>query len=75
MIYASYEVGTQSSSAEVNADFIKMPDVQVVREQLADRIVAATGIECNYDSTFINGKENGCAAVAPSVHLDRHGRA
>ena len=57
MIFASYEVGTQSSSAEVNADFIKISDVQAVRQQLADRIVAATGIESNYDSTFINGKE------------------
>jgi putative ABC transport system permease protein len=57
MIFASYEVGTQSSSAEVNADFIKISDVQALRQQLADRIVAATGIESNYDSTFISGKE------------------
>src|ERR1700761_1177593 len=57
MIFASYEVGTQASSAEVNADFVKISDVQAVREQLAGRIVAATGIESNYDSTFINGKE------------------
>ncbi len=57
MIFASYEVGTQASSAEVNADFIKIADVQAVREQLGGRIVAATGIESNYDSTFINGKE------------------
>src|SRR4030081_569190 len=45
MIFASYEVGTQQSSAEVNADFIKASDVQAVRDQLASRIVAATGIE------------------------------
>jgi putative ABC transport system permease protein len=57
MIFASYEVGTQSSSAEVNADFIKTSDVAVVRQQLAGSITAATGIESNYDSTFINGKE------------------
>jgi putative ABC transport system permease protein len=57
MIFASYEVGTQSSSAEVNADFVKISDVQAIRQQLGDRIVAATGIESNYDSTFINGKE------------------
>jgi putative ABC transport system permease protein len=57
MIFASYEVGTQSSSAEVNADFVKISDVQAVRQQLGNRIVAATGIESNYDSTFINGKE------------------
>jgi putative ABC transport system permease protein len=57
MIFASYEVGSQSSAAEVNADFVKISDVQAIRQDLADRIVAATGIESNYDSTFINGKE------------------
>jgi putative ABC transport system permease protein len=57
MIFASYEVGTQESSAEVNADFIKNADVQAVRDQLAGRIVAATGIENNYDSMFLSGKE------------------
>jgi len=57
MIFASYEAGTQSSSAEVNADYIKISDVQAIRGQLAGSIVAATGIEVNYDSTFINGKE------------------
>jgi putative ABC transport system permease protein len=57
MIFASYEVGSQSSAAEVNADFVKIADVQAVRQQLSDRIVAATGIESNYDSTFIDGKE------------------
>jgi putative ABC transport system permease protein len=57
MIFASYEVGTQASSAEVNADFIKVSDVQAVRRQLVGSIAAATGIESNYDATFINGKE------------------
>jgi putative ABC transport system permease protein len=57
MVFASYEVGTQQSSAEVNADFIKASDVQAIRDQLGDRIIAATGIESNYDTMFINGKE------------------
>ncbi len=57
MIYASYEVGTQSSSAEVNSDFIKIADMRAIREELAGRIVAATGIENNYDTMFLNGKE------------------
>jgi putative ABC transport system permease protein len=57
MIFASYEVATQSSSAEVNADFIKVSDVKAIREELAGRIVAATGIETNYDTMFFNGKE------------------
>ncbi len=57
MIFASYEIGTQSSSAEVSGDFIKTGDVQAVRTQLAARITAATGIESNYDSMFLNGRE------------------
>lgn len=57
MIFASYEVGSQQSSAEVNADFVKIADVEAIRAQLADRIVAATGIMSNYDAMFINGRE------------------
>jgi putative ABC transport system permease protein len=57
MIFASYEIGTQSSSAEVSGDFIKTGDVQAVRDELAPRITAATGIESNYDSMFIDGRE------------------
>lgn len=57
MVFASYEVGTQQSGAEVNADFIKTADVNAIRTQLADRIVASTGIMTNYDALFINGKE------------------
>ena len=57
MIFASYEVGTQQSNAEITADFIKTSDVEAIREQLASRIVAATGIESNYDLMFINGRE------------------
>ncbi len=57
MIFASYEVGSQQSSSEVNADFIKMSDIQAVREQFSNRIVAATGIESNIDSMFIDGRE------------------
>jgi putative ABC transport system permease protein len=57
MIFASYEVGTQESSAEVNADFVKISDVQAMRQNLASQIVAATGIESNYDAIFIDGRE------------------
>src|SRR3984957_11294538 len=44
MIFASYTVGGQQGAAEVNADFVKNSDVQALRDQLAGRIVAATGI-------------------------------
>ena len=57
MIFASYHVGTQASTAEVSADFIKTGDVQAIREQLAPQITAATAVESNYDSMFLNGKQ------------------
>lgn len=57
MIFAAYEVGTQASGAEVSADYINTSDVQAIREQLTARITAATGVEGNYDSMFLNGRE------------------
>jgi putative ABC transport system permease protein len=57
MIFAQYEVGNQQTAAAVDADFIKMNDVKRVREELADRIVAATPIMNNFDRMVIQGKE------------------
>src|ERR1700734_1773477 len=48
MIFAYYEAGNQSAT-QADADFVKMADVDAVRERLADRIVAATGISTNFD--------------------------
>ncbi len=55
--FAHTKVAAQSSSAEVSADYIKSSDIQAVREQLTAKITAATGIESNYDSMFINARE------------------
>jgi putative ABC transport system permease protein len=56
MVYAQYEAGN-NTSAKVDADFIKVADVEAVRKQIPDRIVAATGIMTNYDRMMIQGKE------------------
>ena len=56
MIYAQYEAGN-NTSAKVDADFLKLADIEAVRQQLADRIVAATGIMTNFDRMLIQGKE------------------
>ncbi|MCC6858725.1 MAG: ABC transporter permease [Bryobacterales bacterium] len=55
MIFAYYEVAGQGST-QVEADFIKMEDVEAVRRQLGDRIVAATGIISNDDQMVIGGR-------------------
>jgi putative ABC transport system permease protein len=56
MIFAFYEAGNQSAT-QADADFVKRADVDAVRERLADRIVAATGISTNFDRILIGGKE------------------
>src|SRR5439155_14334474 len=56
MIFAYYAAGGQSSIRS-DADFIKMADVDAVRQQLENRIVAATGVMTNYDRMLIGNKE------------------
>jgi putative ABC transport system permease protein len=62
LIYAQYSAGTNSST-KVDADFIKMSDVDAVRQQLGSRIVAATGVMSNSGRLLINGKEQDVSAI------------
>jgi hypothetical protein len=62
MVYAQYEAGT-NTSAPVSADFIKFSDVEAVRRQFAERIVAATGVMVNYDRIRIEGKDQDIAVI------------
>src|SRR6185503_13168227 len=57
MVFAQYEIGSQQTNAQVDADFIKLSDVEAVREQLSDRIVAATGIMTTFDRMRLAGKD------------------
>ena len=49
LIYASYEAGSQTAT-QVDADFVKLADVEAVRQQFGDRITAATGVMTSYDT-------------------------
>ncbi|MCC6291025.1 MAG: ABC transporter permease [Bryobacterales bacterium] len=62
MIYAFYEAGSQTAT-NIDADFVKMADVEAVREQLGPRITAATGIMSNYDRLVIEGREQDVAVL------------
>ncbi len=62
LIYAQYSAGTNNST-QVDADFIKLADVQAVRDQLGNRIVAATGVMTNYGRLLINGKEQDVSVI------------
>jgi putative ABC transport system permease protein len=57
IIYAQYSVGSQQSAGQVAADYIKIADVEAVREQLGGRIIAATGIMQTFDRMVIRGRE------------------
>jgi putative ABC transport system permease protein len=56
MIYAYLEAGGMTAR-NVDADYLKMADVNAVREELDGRIVAATGVMTNFDRLVIQGKE------------------
>ncbi len=56
MIYAYYEAGSKAART-AGADFIKMADVEAVRDALGDRIIAATGVMTSYDTMMIQGRE------------------
>jgi putative ABC transport system permease protein len=56
IIYAYYETAGQAN-AQVEADYVKMADVEAVREQLGPSIVAATGVMTSFDHLMIQGRE------------------
>src|ERR1700676_1845044 len=52
LIYAQYSAGTNTST-KVDADFIKLADVEAVRHQFFSRIIATTGVMTNYGRMLI----------------------
>ncbi len=67
LIYGQYEAGA-NSSIKVDADFIKIADVDAIRRQLGSQIVAATGIITNYDRIVIGGKEQDVSVIGSDEH-------
>ncbi len=55
LVYANYVTGGQNV-AKVEADFVKLSDVQAIRDALGNRIVAATAVMQNNDQIVLNGK-------------------
>src|SRR5579864_6882233 len=62
LIYGQYSAGTNTST-KVDADFIKLSDVEAVRKQFGSRLVAATGVMTNYGRLLINGKEQDVSVI------------
>jgi putative ABC transport system permease protein len=63
LIYAQYESGNNTASAAAAADYVKIADVDAVREQLGSRIVAATGVMNSFDRMRIQGGEEDVAII------------
>ena len=63
LIYAQYDGGNNPAMATADADYIKIADVEAVREQLGSRIVAATGVMNNFDRMRIEGREEDVAII------------
>jgi putative ABC transport system permease protein len=54
LVYADYQAPGENS-ARVQADFVKLADVQALRDELGDRIIAATAVINGHDQVVING--------------------
>jgi putative ABC transport system permease protein len=55
LVYAYYQAGGQNT-AKVQADFVKLSDVQAIRDRLGSEIVAATAVMASHDQIVVNGK-------------------
>lgn len=67
LIYASYEAGSMTAT-QVDADFVKLADVEAVRRQLGDRISAATGVMTSYDQMTIAGRVEDVRIIGSDDH-------
>ncbi len=55
VVWAYFESGSRESE-QSEADFVKLADVEAIRSQLADRVVAVTATMSSNSSLVINGK-------------------
>ena len=56
-IIFAYYASSGPSTAIGDADYVKLNDVEAIRQQLSPEIVAATGVMTNFDRMLIAGKE------------------
>ncbi len=55
LVFASYQTGGQNA-AQVQADFVKLSDVEGIRTQLANQIIAASAVMSTNTEIVIRGK-------------------
>jgi putative ABC transport system permease protein len=70
LVFAYLEVGYRDA-ATVDADFIKVADVEAVRRQLGSRIRAATGVIQTYDSVVVAGQPKDVVILGTDQYYSR----
>jgi putative ABC transport system permease protein len=55
LVYAYYQAGGQNT-AKIQGDFVKLADVQAIRESLGNEIVAATAVMTSHDQIVVAGR-------------------
>ncbi len=55
LVNISSDAGVENA-AQVQGDYIKLSDVQAIRDELGNRIVAATAVMTTHDDIVVNGK-------------------
>ena len=55
MIYGYYEGGGQAGK-KADADYVKVADLEAIRDQLGPLIVAATGVLPSFERMYVNGR-------------------
>jgi putative ABC transport system permease protein len=71
LIYAQYEGGNNAATATGAADYLKIADVDAVRDQLGSRIVAATGVMNSLDKIRIYGREEDVAIIGSDQYYSQ----
>ncbi len=67
MIYASYSGGS-STAAENAGDFLKVADVDAVREQLGSRVTAVSGVMISQDRMRVEGRQEDIGIIGSDEH-------
>jgi putative ABC transport system permease protein len=68
LIFAQFEAGNNPAMAAADADYIKIADVEAIRDKLGSRIVAVTGVMNSFDRMRIEGREEDVSIIGTDVY-------
>jgi len=71
LIYAQFDAGNNPAMGVAAADYIKIADVEAVRQQLGSRVVAVTGVMNSYDQMRIQGGQLDVAVIGSDAEYPK----